>query len=359
MCSYLAPCDAEIRHPETNEYQGVSRAYASGSVVRVTNKRVLGDVPCHNMNLSVHQMEQRDKAVDAERAVINQQCRSKQISRGQADTRLQELYKSAGSKGSSEHALSGLHYWDIKKHAPYAVYHLLYLGIAKDMIRWLLVRIGAGDKPAGELVLPFKRPRDVNRLLQARRGHFVLRDKPDCIMVDFTVHSGCMSMSEMQLLYEVGVPYLCHDLEAFGVPPMVVAMWLLLRHGMIIFTRLPEVADTQEYRFTISQGKCALYAFAAISEHFHSAVENGINQFSFTWKLHAAVAHLAGMMMDSGHTICGNDTWVERLMRHKASQAIKYATFTLSMHCTVPLHLCGAKLIDSNIEGFVICTSGM
>jgi hypothetical protein len=134
------------------------------------------------------------------------------------DKKVEDLYRRSGSKGESEHALSGLGYWDVRMHAPCSVYHCTYLGIAKDFINWLLVRIGEGKQPNETLVLPFKRPRDTKRLLQARRSHFILRDKPDCIMADFTQQMGNMTMSEMQLLFEVGVPYLCHDLCSFGVP---------------------------------------------------------------------------------------------------------------------------------------------
>jgi hypothetical protein len=149
-----------------------------------------------------------------------------------------------GSKGQSEFARSGLEYWHVASCHPVAVYHTTYLGPAKDLLRWLLVRLGVGDKPKEPLVLPISHPKALKGLLHARLSHFVLRNKPDCIMVDFTAHLGNMSMSEMQLLYEVGVPYLVHDLTAFGVHRSVGIMMLLLRHAMMCFTRLQSHADS-------------------------------------------------------------------------------------------------------------------
>jgi hypothetical protein len=163
-------------------------------------------------------------------------------------------------------------------------------------------------------------------------------------MADFTQQMGNMSMSEMQLLYEVGVPYFCHDLPSFGVPQIVVVMWLLLRHAMIIFTRMPEAAGKAEYKQLLYEGRAALFAYAATAEHYHSQVENGVSQFKFTWKLHVSVAHLAHMMQDSGHAVQANDTWVERMMRHKASRSIKCVAYLLcfaicySHTLLLPLH---------------------
>jgi hypothetical protein len=323
MCRYLKPCDVELRMAETGALWGDVKAYASGAVVQGSNKRPhTASEPLDNMHLSATQMRERDRGVDAARAAITR----RNLHKAQEDKQIEALYKRSGSRGQSEHALSGLEYWSVKMHAPFAVYHCTYLGIAKDFMNWLLVRIGEGQQPKDTLVLPFARPRDTKRLLQARRSHFVLRNKPDCIMVDFTQQLGAMTMSEMQLLFEVGVPYFCHDLAAFGVPQMVVVMWLLLRHGMILFTRMPEAANKMEYKQLLYEARAALFAYIAAAEYYHSQVDNGISQFKFTWKLHVSVGHLAHMMLDSGHAVQANDTWVERLMRHKASQSIKCAT---------------------------------
>jgi hypothetical protein len=227
-----------------------------------------------------------------------------------------------GSKGQSEHDKSRLGYWHVRMHSPFAVYHCLYLGVAKDFISWLLVRIGVQPKPKDPLIMPFGRPKDTHRLLQARRGHFVLRNKPDCIMVDFTQNLGSMTMSEMQLLFEVGVPYLCHDLAAFGVPAEAVTMWLLLRHGMLLLTRL--LSDTvKEYRAQLKEAQACLVAFAAMAERIHCTQPYGASQFKFTWKLHVCCAHLARQAEESGHAMQASDTWVEQLMRQKACQICK------------------------------------
>jgi hypothetical protein len=153
-------------------------------------------------------------------------------------------------------------------------------------------------------VLPFRRPKDVSRLLQARWGLFVLRTKPDCIMVDFTQHLGSMTMSEMQLLYEVGVAYFCHDLTAFGVPPEVVTMWLLLRHGMLLLTRLVS-DDAEGYKEQLQEARACLTAFAATAEYFHSKPVGGVSQFRFTLKLHVACGHLARQAAEFGHATQG------------------------------------------------------
>jgi hypothetical protein len=322
---YVKPQLADIRDPLTGVVTAECKAYATGKVMPQTVKKRVG-VPStrtpDSMHLTGVQMRARDRDVDTESAVITARIRTG-LSVKQAESKKEALYKTAGSKGESEHSRSGLGYWDVKKMSPWAVYHCLYLGIAKDFISWFLVRLGETPGPQQEAVLCFTRPRDVKRLLKARRAHFVLRDKPDCIMVDFTAYSNSMSMSEMQLLYEVGVPYMCHDLAAFGVPQMVVVMWLLLRHGMIIFTRLPEETSKEDYKQLLYEGRAALFAYAAIAEFFHSRDPSHISQFKFTWKLHVSVSHLAQLMLDYGHAVQANDSWVERLLRHKASTSIK------------------------------------
>jgi hypothetical protein len=331
----------ELRDTE-GKFWGEARAYCTGAVVRHSNKRPFKQAePIHNMHFTSQQMYGRDADVDTTRSILRLEHRR---NNSQYDKKVEDLYKRSGSKGLSEHALSGLGYWDVKMHAPFAVYHCTYLGIGKDFMTWLLVRLGEGQQPKDTVVLPFARPRDTKRILQARRQHFVLRDKPDCIMADFTQQMGNMSMSEMQLLYEVGVPYFCHDLPSFGVPQIVVVMWLLLRHAMIIFTRMPEAAGRAEYKQLLYEGRAALFAYAATAEHYHSQVENGVSQFKFTWKLHVSVAHLAHMMQDSGHAVQANDTWVERMMRHKASRSIKCVAYLLcfaicySHTLLLPLH---------------------
>jgi hypothetical protein len=318
----------ELRHPDTGEVWGECSAYATGHVVSRSNKRLLREEEPHkNMHFSASQMVQRDRDVEARVEAINHECRQGKITKEAADKRIEAACMAAGSRGQTEHDKSGLGYWDVRMHSPFAVYHCLYLGIAKDFLSWVLVRLGAREAPKEPLVLPFKRPKDIKRLLQARRNHFVLRNKPDCIMVDFIQHLGSMSMSEMQLLYEVGVPYFCHDLASFGVPSEVVVMWLLLRHGMLLLTRVTSADDTRLYKLQLKEARAALFAFAATAEYLHSSREKdpSLSQFKFTWKLHASVCHLCGQALDSGHAQQSSDCWVERLMRHKACQICKCA----------------------------------
>jgi hypothetical protein len=318
----------ELRLPDTGEIWGECSAYATGTVVPRSNKRLNRDAaPHNNMHFSTFQMKQRDSAVELQAAAINMRRRQHLISKEEAEKEIEAVYMGAGSRGQTEHDKSGLGYWDVRMHSPFAVYHCLYLGIAKDFLSWVLVRLGVREAPKDPLVLPFKRPRDVKRLLQARRNHFVLRSKPDCIMVDFTQHLGNMSMSEMQLLYEVGVPYFCHDLACFGVPQEVVVMWLLLRHGMLLLTRVTEADNPRAYRQQLQEARACLFAYAATAEHLHSTRPDdpSLRQFKFTWKLHVSVCHLHNQAIDTGHAQQSSDCWVERMMRHKACRICKCA----------------------------------
>jgi hypothetical protein len=328
LCRFAKPCTVELRHPDTGEIWGECSAYATGTVVSRSNKRLTRDAsPHNNMHFSTFQMKQRDSAVEAKAEAINTRRRHRLISKEVAEKELEAVCMGAGSRGQSEHDKSGLGYWDVRMHQPFAVYHCLYLGIAKDFLSWVLVRLGVREAPKDPLVLPFKRPRDVKRLLQARRHHFVLRNKPDCIMVDFTQHLGSMSMSEMQLLFEVGVPYFCHDLSSFGVPLEVLVMWLLLRHGMMLLTRVMEFEDRRAYRNQLMEARACLFAYAATAEHLHSTGPNdpGVSQFKFTWKLHVSACHLCIQALDCGHAQQSSDCWVERIMRHKACRICKCA----------------------------------
>jgi hypothetical protein len=102
-------------------------------------------------------------------------------------------------------------------------------------------------------------------------------------------------------------------------------MLLLLRHGMMCFTRLmyshAENAS-KAYETQLLMGQACLFAYGAIAEYFHSKVENGISQFPFTWKLHK-LQHLRAQLLARGFTTESSDAWVERLMRHKASMILK------------------------------------
>lgn len=269
----------------------------------------------HTMHLTGRQITARDKMVDAKTQQMEQHSMS--------EKEVHKYHMNQGSKGASEFQRAALSYFEPLLFSPIAVYHSTYLGPGKDFLRWLLVRMHATDRPKeGKLVLPFARPRDTKLLLQARRGHVVPRSKPDCIFVDFTQHLGMMSISETQVMWEVAIPYLLHDLHHFGVPQEVLVMALLLRYGMMCFTRQLGFT-TQEYSRQLKDGTAACFAFGALAEYLHRQEEGGISQFSFTWKLHA-LQHLEAQCRARGFTIFGNDLWVERLMRELASRIVKY-----------------------------------
>jgi hypothetical protein len=114
----------------------------------------------------------------------------------------------------------------------------------------------------------------------------------------------------------------------FGVPAAATAMWLLLRHGMMCYTRLVRGEAYDDYEQRIFQGRASLTAYAAIAQYLHGKADKGLSQFSFTWKLHVACSHLVDQILGSGHPIQASDAWVERMMRHKACTVVKCAHIT-------------------------------
>lgn len=323
---YCQPCEAEVRHPDSGEHWAEVKAWATGTVVIGSNKRPFQtNEPVTKTTLTAHQMLQRDKIVESKVQKELHKCGG---DHSKAHKAIHDVYRAAGSKGQAEMAKAGIPYWDMLLFHPVAVYHTTYLGPGKDLIKWWLARLGgrSSSKLQEPLLLTFDRPKDTKTIVQARRAHVVLRNKPDCILVDFTQHLGSMSCSEMQLLFEVFVPYMVHDLVAFGVPPPAVIMMLLLRCGFMCFTRL--MSDTQaEYEHQLKMGTACCFAYAGIAEFFHRQTEKGVNQFTFSWKLHK-LQHLAVQLLARGFTIQSSDLWVERLMRHEASTVCKCACCT-------------------------------
>jgi hypothetical protein len=316
---YIKPCEVELRDRH-GKFWAKAEGYANGTVVKGKHKRPLKEAePVKNHFLTKAQVETRDH--DVEKAVKSIRQQHQQDS-AKGEREVEKHVMQAGSRGESEFVRAGLRYWDVTCCHPVAVYHTTYLGPAKDLIRWLILRLGVGPKPTEPLVLPILLQNALKGLMAARIEHFVLRNKPDCIMVDFTTHLGRMTMSEMQLLFEVGVPYLVHDLAHFGVDQAILAMLLLLRHGMLCFTRLT-CSTEEEYHAQLKIGQACIFAYGAIAEFFHSKVQNGHSQFPFTWKLHK-LQHLGEQLLARGFTTESSDAWVERLMRHKASMIIKY-----------------------------------
>jgi len=343
---YSEPCDAEVLHPADGRPWGKCRAWASGAVVPNSHCSVERHLPavdgvCHEVppagakrrrdwgeytapsavRLTAVQMRGRDEHAEKIRDQMAQQDWRDPKAR---DKKIDDTMKLVGSRGSIEFVHARLPYWVSKLMSPFAVYHVLYLGIGKDFLHWLNKRLKAATEPH---VMMLQKWEDIKLVLTSLCQRIVLRDKPDCILVDFTKHLGLMSMSEMQLFYEVAVPYLVHDLPAFGVPRELCVMWLMLRHGMMLFTRMHEEFPSKDlYRAKLREGRAALAAYAAIAQGLHGAKKwgvKGINDFSFTWKLHVAVGHLSEQLEKCGHTHQGNDMWVERMIRQDATMLVR------------------------------------
>ena len=278
------------------------------------------------MHFTSEQKEGRDRLVEESAGRIRSNARN-DATKDSIENKIEIMCKSQGSRGLNEFSKNGVPYWNVMLHFPVAVYHCLYLGIAKDFMRWLVTRLFPSKDDKAERLVTLPNHLILQKVLQARLIQIVQRNKPDCFLVDFTQHLGAMSMSEMQLLYEVAVPYLVHDLRDFGVPEEVTAMWLFLRHGMICYTRLEKGIDRETYRNRVRQGQQSLLCFASIAQQLHTkkSREPAYSQFSFTWKPHQSACHLADEILGSGHPIETSDAWVEQMMRSQAFSSIKYA----------------------------------
>jgi hypothetical protein len=135
-------------------------------------------------------------------------------SRPSSDTCLQ-----VGSQGTSVYA--ELTPYDPTVHMAYGLYHLLYLGTLKDYLRWLSARLDA-PRPGG--MPPLANAAVLKGLIACRLSHVILRSSTTCGVCNFVDLLGAMTIAEMQLLYEVVLPYLVHDWRALAVPPEVVLM---------------------------------------------------------------------------------------------------------------------------------------
>jgi hypothetical protein len=95
--------------------------YATGAVVARSNKRVYRDVEQNNnMHFSVLQMKHRDSAVEAQVEAIKLRHRQRAISKEEAEKAIETIYFDAGSKGQTKHDKSGLGYWNVRIHSPFA-----------------------------------------------------------------------------------------------------------------------------------------------------------------------------------------------------------------------------------------------
>jgi len=196
---YCQPCPSYALHPDDGESygecDGPRRQFRMNTV-----------------HLSSAQMVGRDTALEKRVAAIKAQYPRKPSG---ARNKIEKAERFAGTKGRSEHARAGLPYWCPLLMSPFAVYHVTYLGIGKDFLRWIVTRLSPNPEKHR---VQFLYPKDVGVVLRGMLGRIVCRNKPDVDVKDFTKELGNLTMAHMQLLYEVAVPYLCHDLVAFKVP---------------------------------------------------------------------------------------------------------------------------------------------
>jgi hypothetical protein len=114
--------------------------------------------------------------------------------------------------------------------------HILMYGSAQGFSKFVNHRLVSRPKNADPLRAAFTHPADTRKVVQARLRQFVLRTVTRCRMVDFTQHLGSATISEMQLLLEVGFPYVMHDWVQLGVPEAVVLMGCVYR-PVVVRTR--------------------------------------------------------------------------------------------------------------------------
>lgn len=258
------------------------------------------------------------------------------------------VVEQVGSHGSPEYAQ--LEYYDPQLHMPYASYHVLYLGTAKKYLSYVVSRLSpSSDRQGAGAISPFSFPTFLKGLVGCRLKHFVLRSSSKCGVCNFAEHLGLMSIAEMQLLYEVALPYIMHDWVLCGVPESVVLMGcdlpnrqsagirssrgcragttqttvavecrFLQRHACMRLTRLSDVSTPQEYEQCIQDAKAAMFACNCISEH----LGKGSSMPGTEMKAHL-VNHLADMALARGHPTYSNDMWVERMLRSEACKVVR------------------------------------
>ena len=134
-----------------------------------------------------------------------------------------------GSQGKC--ALARLPYFVRRFHSPFATYHILYLGIAKNFMNFLVRHVSVQKGGIARTVkkLPCKTPLIARAVMAARLVHARLRSSPSCRAVNFFEHVGAMTIEECQLWLEVLSPYLMHDMLTFGLHPDILNMWCEIR----------------------------------------------------------------------------------------------------------------------------------
>ena len=128
-----------------------------------------------------------------------------------------------------------LPYFSRTFHAPFATYHVLYLGIVKNFVMLLIARLAVSNREAADeavaQVMPIEHPVHARHVLGARLQHMRLRTTPSCAAVNFLEHLAPMTIEEMQLWLESISPYLFHDMIEFGVPENLLVMWCESSHA--------------------------------------------------------------------------------------------------------------------------------
>lgn len=93
-----------------------------------------------------------------------------------------------------------------------------------------------------------------------------------------------------------------------------------MRHGTIILTRAEAADSIEECHARLRTAQACMHAYGAIAEF---NFQHSPDDFSFTFKLHQAAAHLAIQAILNGHPASDNDLWVERMVRCDAVREIR------------------------------------
>lgn len=91
---------------------------------------------------------------------------------------------------------------------PYATYHLTYEGFNKAYLASLSTMLATLGDNTKKLI---------KDIIEVRLAHIIPRSTSKCAMRNFLLHLGHMSMSEMQLVWELAIPYILHDWKELGV----------------------------------------------------------------------------------------------------------------------------------------------
>lgn len=315
-------------------------AWANGNVegIPARGKRLRYD----STTTTSEHIRRNDCIVDTEK------LRIRGAAKGARDnhTVVDQMCKAVGSNGTP--AVAALEYYEPTLMQPYAMYHLTYQGTGKTAWAFVNARLVAAlgkDAKGNPLVAAFSFAKPLKRLLLARLEHFVLRSDTRCRLVNFVEHLSAMTIAEMQLLFEVAMPYLLHDMAKLGVPEEVVLMlyvlvlWeagvvrdrhpshpshpspppdfslvcrLLMRHAFMKLTRVVDEETEQEYRHSMGEARAAMFACMCIAQQL---CDGDYRVYGMTFKGHCICAHAVAHAESRGHATMFNDMWVERMLR--------------------------------------------